>query len=287
MGANRSRTARWRECLEQILDRGGGIEIAVRGGGTENNQGAESSDLLWRVRLFAIEAESMTVEMPGAMGQSYSIDIGTSLIGVMAIGQNRWRFESKVVGIAATHAGRREFPALMIGLPENVQRCRRRVMERLSTSEVLLPEVRCWTLLDPESAIPAEVANQARMHELHKTKCSQPASVQLEAVLLPAVGPESKCLLANIGGGGVGLQFEKGQCPDLDSRSVYWLRLDLRPWLPSPLSVTARLAHSYCDAMGTVHAGFAFDFSHNPSHRAFVLEQIGVCMKAMQQRVAA
>jgi hypothetical protein len=286
VGANRSRAVRWRECLEQILERGGGVEIAVRQPG-ENADDVEASELLWRVRLFDIGAESMTVEMPGAMGQSYEIDLGMPLVGVMAIGQNRWRFESRVLGVTKTIGGRREYPALSIALPENVQRCRRRVADRVSTDDSQLPAVCCWTLLDPESAIPAEVANQARMHELHKTRCSQPASVQLEAVLLPSVGPESRGVLANIGGGGVGLQFERGERLDLDTRHSYWLRLDLRPWLPAPLSVTARLAHSYVDAMGTVHAGFAFDFSHNPGHRVFVLEQIGLCMRTMQARAAA
>jgi hypothetical protein len=277
VGAKRSRTLRWRDCLEQILERGGGIEISVENDGDGPDTPA-SINLVWRVRLYAIESDHIVVEMPGTMGRSFEIPVGSKLVGNLSVGQNRWMFHSSVLGSVAS-AGRRGFPALRLALPQGVERCRRGSRDRITTAEVCLPEVRCWPLVDPVSAIPAELANRARIRELGLARECADQAPELEAILLPAVGPEATAALANFGGGGVGLRFPANEQIDLDTRNVYWLRLDLRPWLPAPLTVSARLAHTFTDATQQVHAGFAFDFSHNPEHRDFVIEQMELCMQ--------
>lgn len=302
MGASRSRTARWRECLEQILERGGGLEIAIDHASSEppspsNEQAGDRphepeprGSLVWRVRLYEVTDSSLTLEMPGALGSSFRIAPGTPLRAVMAIGQNRWMFSSSAMGDTQIQVGKRFFPALRIATPTEVERCRRRITDRLSTAAFQLPSVQCWTLLDADSAIPAELANRARINELLKARSEGEPSAALEAALLPAVGPSSPGMLANIGGGGIGVRFEPTARVDLDTRNLYWMRLDLRPWIPAPLAVTARLAHVHTDSTQTLHAGFAFDFSHNPEHRAFIIEQVERCMKLMQsvpQRKAA
>lgn len=302
MGARRSRTARWRECLEQILERGGGLEIAIDHSTphAQNPTGEQAGDrspasealgsLVWRVRLYEVTDSSLTLEMPGALGSSFRIASGTPIRAVMAIGQNRWMFSSSALGETQIQIGKRFFPALRIATPTEVERCRRRVTDRLSTAEFHLPSVQCWTLLDPDSAIPAELANRARIHELLKARSEGEPSAALEAALLPAVGPCSPGMLANIGGGGIGVRFEPAARVDLDTRNLYWMRVDLRPWIPAPMAVTARLAHVHTDSTQTLHAGFSFDFSHNPNHRSFIIEQVERCMKLMQsvpQRKAA
>lgn len=277
MSAKRSRTLRWRDCLGQILSRGGGLEIAV----DFLKSGLESTpsvNLVWRVRLLDIQDEHLVIEQPGTMGRSFELSNGTPLIGTMSVGQNRWMFRTHVLG-SMPASGERRFPSLRLSPPDGVERCRRSSADRISTAQVSLPEVRCWPLVDPISAVPAEVANRARIQELHLAKQTSDIMPELEAILLPAVGPRAIASLANIGGGGVGLRFPPTEQIDLDTRNVYWLRLDLRPWIPAPLTVTARLAHTFTDAMGQVHAGFAFDFSHNQEHRAFVIDQMALCMK--------
>lgn len=281
MGASRSRTARWRECLSQIQQRGGGLEIALDQ--SDGTNAPASNSVVWRVRLYAVDDSALTIEMPGALGTSFPIRNNAKLIAVMAIGQNRWLFRTRVLGQAVTHVGRREFPALRIALPEAVERCPRRRTSRLSTTSLQLPGAQCWMLLDPESAIPAEVANRARINELLRSRTCERPSPELEAVLLPTVGPSASAELANIGGGGVGLRFSRENCIELDTRHYYWLKLDLCPWVPAPLVVTARLAHVHSDASQIVHAGFAFDFSHDAEHRPFIIEQMKRCMRLMQE----
>lgn len=278
MSAKRSRTTRWRECLEQILERGGGIEVAIVPTGKAE---AECVNLVWRVRLYEVHDDHIIVETPGTMGRSFEIAKQTKLVGTMAVGQNRWMFHTIVLGMTETH-DRRGFAALRLSSPEGVERCRRGTSDRISTAQISLPEVSCWPLIDPVTAIPAELANRARIQELTYARETSPLAPELEAILLPAVGPLATAALGNIGGGGVGLRFAPTERIDLDTRNVYWLRVDLRPWIPAPLTVSARLAHTFTDAAQQVHAGFAFDFSHNPEHRAFVIEQMDGCMRRMQ-----
>ena len=56
MPASRSRTERWRECLDQILQRQGGLELTlpVDQAGVDGGPGTGGKNLLWRVRLLRI-----------------------------------------------------------------------------------------------------------------------------------------------------------------------------------------------------------------------------------------
>ncbi len=283
MSAKRSRTLRWRDCLEQILSRGGGLEISVAPP-KDASILSDAVNLVWRVRLLDIQADQIVIEQPGTMGRSFALPTGTPLVGTMSVGQNRWMFHTTVIGLAEANKPR-GFPALCLTPPEGVERCRRTSTDRISTAEVSLPEARCWPLVDPVSAVPAEVANRARIRELEMARETSDLAPELEAILLPAVGPLATASLANIGGGGVGLRFMPSEAIDLDTRNVYWLRLDLRPWIPAPMTVSARLAHTFSDAMQVVHAGFAFDFSHNQDHRAFVIDQMALCMERINSSI--
>ena len=48
--------------------------------------------------------------------------------------------------------------------------------------------------------------------------------------------------------------------------------MDLRPDIAAPIGVTTRLAHTHIDSAHNLYAGLAFDFSHNLSHRKFVVD---------------
>jgi len=63
--ASRSRTERWRDCLHQIYERSGGLDVAIAGG----REGAPSH-LLWRVRVLGLSEAEIVVECPSAAGQT-------------------------------------------------------------------------------------------------------------------------------------------------------------------------------------------------------------------------
>ena len=55
---------------------------------------------------------------------------------------------------------------------------------------------------------------------------------------------------------------------------VFWLRFSMPPELTTPICATAKLVHTAVNSMQHTYAGMAFDFSFNPVHQRFVVEQI-------------
>ncbi len=280
MPANRSRTERWRDCLQQICERGGGLEFAI-----DQGDSPDRKDLVWRVHVYRLDADTILVEHPGSMGCAFPVPQGTPLIGIMAVGQNRWMFRSKVIAVETvpTRTGPRR--ALRIKSPDTVERCIRRHSERTSTLGLSLPLVDCWPLLDPRSATAFEIANRVQISDL-LAGGGQAKPVD-DPAAMPEVGPKFQARLANIGGGGVGLVVPRQDHATLDSVHPYFLRVDLRPAVPAPLLLTARVAHTHIDSQQNTYAGLAFDFSLNAEHRDFVVGQIARYVGAMPVRKAA
>jgi len=280
--ANRSRTDRWRQSLQKIYERGGGLEFAIK---HDEDDGVK--DLVWRVRLLRLSDDELVIEQPGAMGQSFRIGQGVKLVGIMAVGQNRWMFDTVVVGQTVNETRHGTFPALRLAMPEGVERCLRRQSDRTSIAHLDLPMVECWKLLDPLSATPLEVANRLQVEELTRTGATAAGSDDL--IALPSVGPKFEARLANLGGGGVGLVVPKQSRSGIDSGKVFWLRLDLRATIPAPIALTAKLAHSHIDSQQNTYAGMAFEFGLNNQHKDFVLRQIARYLGSLQpsQRKAA
>ena len=99
---------------------------------------------------------------------------------------------------------------------------------------------------------------------------------------LPTVGPKFEARLANLGGGGVGLIVPQESRQAIDSGKVFWMRLDLRPEVPAPIVLTAKLAHSHIDSSQDTYAGMAFDFGINNPHKDFIIKQIARYISSMQ-----
>ncbi|MBX3364431.1 MAG: hypothetical protein KF866_06670 [Phycisphaeraceae bacterium] len=282
MPANRSRTERYRDCLRQILERGGGLDLSLR------NPEPGGADLVWRVRLLGVSEGEMVIEAPAAAGVGIALPSGTALVGGMSIGQNRWMFHSRVLGPGPVGLAGKGILTLRLTAPEGVERCPRRSFYRISTAEVSLPRVVCWPVLDAMSIAPAEAANAALVRDLaSRGEVWQGSGV--EAMLLPEVGPKFSASLANIGGGGVGLMLSREDTAGIDKARLFWMGVDLRPVLSAPIGVTARLVHTHTDSTQSLYAGMAFEFQFNPAHRAFVVEQITRYVEAQQslQRQAA
>lgn len=295
MPASRSRTERWRDSLQSICERGGGIEFSIARTLPYEPaiEGAESGsrvapDLMWRVRVLQLTEEEILIERPNAMGHPVTIEDGLELIAVMSVGQNKWMFHTRKLGQAdgpspfhATAQG------LRLAMPTRVERCHRRDFLRISTAELHLPRVECWPLLNPTSVGPAELANRTMIQELERSGRPFTLTAEADTALLPEVGPPFEASLMNIGGGGAGLLFSKSDASAAERSRLLWMRLHLMPLIPAPLGVTARLAHKHMDSAQNLIAGAAFEFTWNTSHRDFVVEQITRFVGRAQARAKA
>lgn len=275
--------------LHQIAARGGGLEVSIAPPEPTSPPApgqVRAPDLVWRVRLLGIHETQLLIEVPSAMGQALRFEDNTELAVVMAVGQNRWMFRTRVL----PKAGPSPFgvsPGIRLAMPEGVQRCPRRDFLRVATTQLQLPEVECWHLLDPASVLPAEVANRAMILDLEASR----THVGDVPMYLPEIGPMFKARLMNIGGGGLGLHIDKSEASAVDRSRLLWIRLDLTPHIPAPLGMTARLAHTHLDSEQNIYAGVAFEFSFNPPHRQFVVDQItrysNLVQKAANSRTSA
>jgi len=281
MPANRSRTERWRDSLEKIRQRGGGIELTMARGGATDPAWPDRTppDLLWRVRLLDIRPDSLVVECPNTAGQTIEFAQDLELVGVLAVGQNRWMFSTHVLG-SCRHTGAAA-TAVRLTLPEDVERCQRRNFFRTSTAELNIPAVECWPVLSPQTIVSAEIASRALITDLrnrgevHRDGSDHPLT-------LPEVGPSFPARLMNVGGGGAGLVVSRQDHASVEQLRLYWLCIDLRPHIPAPLGVTGKIVHTHIDSEVNTYCGVAFEFGFNPSHKQFVTDEIRRCAAHVQ-----
>ncbi|MGD1916498.1 MAG: hypothetical protein ACFCBV_09965 [Phycisphaerales bacterium] len=267
MNTNRSRTERWRECLQQIRDRGGSLEVSVDVDEASSNG---ATNLVWRVRLQAIDDERLVLEQPVALGQTMRLEPGLRLVVSMSIGQNRWMF--RTLSIEPSAGDMRGL--LHISAPTMVERCQRRNFFRATTAGFNLPLVQGWQLTDPETAVAAEVASRIPFEEAEQGESPSAQGLEAPISLMPEVAGAFQGQLVNVGGGGAGLIVPPASRPGFDSSGRYWLRLALGADMPGPLAMSARCVHQHLDSSQNLHLGFAFDFSLHPEHRDFIVRQI-------------
>jgi hypothetical protein len=281
--ANRSRTLEWRRCLRQVFERSGALEIAV----AQHTSDSElAHHLIWRVRMLSLTDSEIVVEQPVALGQLIQIDRGIELVVVLSIGQNRWMFSTTNLGAFQFGlSDRRTTPALRLKMPDTVQRCQRRSHYRVETASLTLPVAECWPLLDPRSVLVAERAYEIQ-YDLEQSRLrggeTAAPSFDYDAVM-PEVGPKFTGALLNLGGGGVGLRVNPNDAQSLARHKLLWIRLSLPPALSTPICATGKVVHTHIESNHDTYAGLAFDFSFNPSHQRFVVDQICRYI-AVQQR---
>lgn len=307
MPANRSRTQEWRKCLQQIHTRGGALEIAVspaaRSDGGAPNGAAETApaeggqlhaDLIWRVRVLELNEDEVVVEQPMALGRSIQIEVGTNLVAIIAIGQNRWMFRSTNLGNVTHGNSARPVPALRIRLPETVERCQRRNFYRVETASVTLPVIEMWPLLDPKSVVLAERASELRAQERLVQGAGESSATNVRLPngkplvpqgdeIMPEVGPRFSATMLNVGGGGLGARVSAQESQHLLRHKIFWLRIPLMPVLAEPICVTGKVVHTHIESTHDTYAGLSFDFTFNPHHQRFVAQQICTYIAALQQ----
>jgi hypothetical protein len=275
MPAHRSRTTGWRRCLQQLVDHKGSLQIALA------PNGPTGRDFVWRAKLISLSENEILVEMPTAAGEPLPLEEGVQLLGIIAIGQNRWMFRTNCLGSTTHRANSRDGVGLRLQMPNTVERCQRRRDYRITTDALNLPEISVWPLLDPRSVVLPERMCQLRM-ERHFGGDTTPEALP-EQHVMPDVGPSYKATLVNIGGGGVGLQVPTSEGSGVGRHRLHWLRFDLPGSGAPPLCVTSKLMHWHLEAGNSTYMGMMFDFSFNPSHKRFVTQQITRAV-AIQQR---
>ncbi|MFG0293095.1 MAG: flagellar brake domain-containing protein [Phycisphaerales bacterium JB065] len=297
MPATRSRTENWHRSLVQIYERGGALEITLPRylGKTESgvptvvdtDSDQVAKNIIWRVRILDMDKDSIVVDQPMVLGQTFDLKDGIEIVGIIAIGQNRWMFRTKVLQKVKVElgGGRASATCLKLQMPTQVERCQRRNFYRVSTVGLDLPQVTMFPLLDIQTAIIAETACREEIFSMEdkglagKIGPEDPASLRL-----PEVGPSREARLMNIGGGGVGLILDSAQNSGMDTHQAFWIRIDLRPDIPAPLCAVARLRHTHIDSSQRLYAGLAFEFSHNPSYQKFLVDQLCKYVAKLQRQ---
>jgi len=274
--ATRSRTEHWRRSLKQLHERGGSLEISIARPGQEvPGPDASGVDVIFRCKVIGLSDEEVLLQRPVTLGQPVPITGGVHLIGVIAIGQNRWMFKTRCLGPAQVDLGGQRLDAIRIAAPVKVERCQRRSFYRVRTAGLILPDVEARTLLDPSSAVAAETAIRTRIEMLQEGRVAGFVGGEGEASLsTPTCGPSFKAKLMNIGGGGAGLLIEHEDAERLERSRPLWLMINLAPHVPAPLGVVARAAHTHIDSQRRLYAGVAFDFGHHASYRQFVTDTL-------------
>ncbi len=279
MPANRSRTVQWRRCLDQIRARHGAIELAIARDYQDDERGRH---LVWRVRLLDIVNDELIVEQPVALGHVIPVERGSQLVVIIAIGQNRWMFSTTNLGLVERQVDRRSIAAMRLVMPKEVERCQRRTYYRVETASVSLPEVDVWPLYDPKSVLLAERANELLLEQETGDGSSDLQSVKFEDIM-PDVGPRFTALLMNLGGGGVGLSVGSDASQPFARHKLFWVRVNLPPELRVPICASGKLVHTHMDSRQRTYAGLAFDFTFNPGHQRFVVDQISRYISVQQR----
>ena len=120
MPAHRSRTTGWRRCLQQLVDHKGTLQIALAPNGPTGH------DFVWRAKLISTSDSEILIEMPTAAGEPLPLEEGVRLLGIIAIGQNRWMFRTACLGRISYRANGRDSVGLKLEMPTAVERCQRR-----------------------------------------------------------------------------------------------------------------------------------------------------------------
>lgn len=282
MPASRSRTAQWRRSMEQVFERGGTLEVAVAPAAEPRNDAGSAApqgggDLVWRLKILALEEDSVVVEPPVVLGKHIPIEQGVRLCGAITIGQNRWKFLTEKVGECPIPGSRNA--GLRLRLPDEVERCMRR-HPRYEVGGLNLPRVRVWPLLDPRTVVDAEKASDAAWEAHRSGGAMSPASFTA-----PTVGPEFPATLVNIGGGGAGLRVESADAGALGRHRVFWMEIALGTHAPLAVCATGKLVHTHLDSAQRTYAGLSFDFTFNLPHQQAVAEQIALAMRSAQAPV--
>ena len=288
MPANRSRTEHWRDNLQKVVERGGSLELAIASPASDGTAPSDSAgtDVVWRVKLLAMRHDALVVEQPAAFGSTFKLLPNIALIGAMTIGQNRWMFHTRTLGGTSAPTGGQA--TLLLAPPDRVERCTRRSFYRISTASVRLPRVQCWPLLNPASVGPAEAANRTLLRDLINANSGpivdRAEDLRPDSLLLPEVGPMFQAQLLNISGGGMGLVVDRSDMQVATSKPFWWMRVDLRPDIPAPIAVSARLAHTHIDSTQALYCGVAFEFGHDASQRDFVVSLFARFTDELQRR---
>jgi len=278
MPAKRSRTLRWRDCLEEIHARGGSIDVAI----ARDDEEGPSQQLVWRVSLLGLSADELVIEEPATLGTPIKLRDGVELVGIMSVGQNRWTFQTENLGrTEASLNAHRTVRAYRLRMPIHVNSTQRRDYFRLGVAGLDLPSVQMWPLNDPKSVVMAERLMDEASRAVQRGETADVPDIS-EPAIRPDLGPGIVGTLLNVGGGGIGVRFPPEHSPIVTRCRVFWMRLDLPGVNAIPILATAKLVHTHLQTDHSIYGGMSFDFSHNQEHKRIVVDEI--CRFVVQQQ---
>src|SRR5690606_25841272 len=87
VAATRSRTEQWRRSLEQLAERGGGLEISVPRREAPGALAPEAAggDLIFRCRILGMDDREIVLEHPMVLGRPVELTAGVELVAIIAI----------------------------------------------------------------------------------------------------------------------------------------------------------------------------------------------------------
>lgn len=279
MPAKRSRTLRWRDCLEEIHARGGSIDVAIA---RDEEEETPSQQLVWRVSLLELSQDELVIEEPATLGTPIKLRDGVELIGIMSVGQNRWTFKTENIGrTEAALNAHRTVRAYRLRMPTRVTRTQRRDYFRLGVAGLDLPSVQMWPLNDPKSVVMAERLLDDACRAVQRGETPEVPDI-MNPSIRPDLGPGLSGTLLNVGGGGIGVRIPPEHSQIVNRNRVFWMQLDLPGANAIPILATAKLVHTHLQTDHSIYGGMSFDFSHNQEHKRIVVDEI--CRFVVQQQ---
>lgn len=255
----------WITLLHEAADRNATVELAPAG---------ESRG--WRVRMLAIENETLIVEHPPIASGRPAVREDQDAELRLVEGQSRWSLRCRgLERLKFSLTAGSTVAAIRLGWPTDVQSQQRRAYFRVATTGQDRPELRLWRLEDIASAKAAEEA----AHKAWRQRHTKP----LENVTLPRpnLGCELKAMTLDFSGGGLCVAIPSQAEPLLQQDPLLWVELAI-PNEPLPIICAARVAH--CQRkQGLLRVGLSFVFDHHPEHEPFVADALCRAAVAIQR----
>ena len=309
----------WRDQLQDLASYNASIKLMIADSFADLTERAEFRD----VRVLAVRrGKGIIVECPPSFRGRAVFPRGSNLVGRVDRGYARWAFMTRVQRAFRYRLNAKTtVQAIMLAWPERVLNEQQRQFYRALIEEPAWltqkrreeeaerdpkkaatpaeqddrprlpePEVAIAPLLDVESCIPVEIANE-EMWQPRNT-----LAVDDQPIATPEIGDVFPARVIDISAGGMQLEVSSVYESWYRDHQEFWLHV-LLPDADRPLLIAAKLAHVYAmdgsdaneieirvvktedgwdrqDVPKRIRFGLQFLFDHNPIHSDFIIEKI-------------
>ncbi len=278
----------WEQLVDELEAHNGALGIGLPGAFERDVDAPDENDenhpvnapRPWRVRLLARRHDQWIIERPPIVGRrTGGLIPGVTLIGVVIKGAKRWSFRTSILRSELFELNaRNRVPALRLSPPRDIGNAQRRRFYRVSTIGGDVPPVNLWPLLEAQSCIAAENANQLR----HLDE-SLLAGVDTHSP--PVLGDGFVANMVDVSAGGAALTVARSHAKVFEKHDLFWMELMLAT-NDHPLVVAATPVHVRIDRpAASVNVGMSFTHEHHPDYRRFVQENLCRYVAWQQRRL--